>query len=256
MIGGKMEDHINKMNPTPLYFQLKEILRSKIETEEWKVGENIPVENDLMAKYDISRSTVRQAVLDLVSEGYLRREKSKGTVIISSTGNRHFIGSLTSFTSEMNTKGIPHFSKIVTQKVISADPNLAKKLRLQENSEVYYLKRIRFVNELPFIYDEHYIPYYLVPKIEEKYQENTSLYSLITDEYQFDLHHGQIIFEPINTPPNDVRDLLDIAYPANLILAERIVYSESNIPLDYFRAFVQGKFSIDVYSHPVSFGYA
>lgn len=251
-----MIEHINKMNPTPLYFQLKEILRRKIETEEWKLGENIPVENDLMIKYNISRSTVRQAILELVNEGYLRREKSRGTVIISSSGSRHFIGSLMSFTSEMNMKGIPHYSKIIEQKIIPSDEVLAKKMRLQVNADVYYLKRIRYVNDMPFILDEHYIPYYLVPKIEENYKENTSLYTLITDDYQFDLHHGQIIFEPIISPPSDVRELLGISYPTGLILAERIVFSESNVPLDFFIAYIQGKFSIDVFSQPTSFGNA
>lgn len=242
-----MEGHINKSNPTPLYFQLKSILLSKIRSEEWRVGEKIPVESDLITNYRLSRSTVRQAIMSLVSEGYLRREKSKGTVIISSTGNRNFIGSLTSFTAEMDSKGIPHFSTTICQKIIAANSNLAEKLRVQQKSEVYYLKRLRYVNDLPFIHDEHFIPYYLVPKIEEKFQENTSLYSLLINQYQLDLHHGQIILEPTVSPPDEIQQLLKISYPANLILAERIVYSESNVPVDYFLAYIQGKFSIDVY---------
>jgi len=242
-----MDGHINKSNPTPLYYQLKSILLSKIRSEEWRVGEKIPIESDLITNYGISRSTVRHAIMSLVSEGYLRREKSKGTIIISSSGNRNFIGSLTSFTAEMDSKGIPHYSTTIYQKIIAADSILARKLRVQQKSEVYYLKRLRYVNNLPFIYDEHYIPYYLVPKIEEKFQENTSLYSLLIDQYQLDLHHGQIILEPTISPPTEVQELLKINYPANLILAERIVYSESNVPIDYFLAYIQGKFSIDVY---------
>jgi GntR family transcriptional regulator len=247
-----MLDRIDKTNPTPLYYQLQEILREKIECEYWKPGETIPTENNLMTQYGISRSTVRQATLALVNDGYLIREKSKGTIVTSTTGRKHVVGSLMSFTSEMNMKGIPHYSKLINQYMTKADPVIAAKLGLTVGSEVYYLNRVRYVNEFPFLLDEHFIPYYLVPEIEQKYCENTSLYSLLQDEYHFNLHHGQIILEPVTLSSGGMSDFFKLPPSTSLILAERIVYSESNVPLDYFKAYIHGKFSIDVVNQPVA----
>jgi GntR family transcriptional regulator len=243
-----IQDGVDKTNPTPLYYQLQEILREKIECGIWKPGDMIPTENELMVSYGISRSTVRQAILALVNDGYLKREKSKGTIVTSTTSREHVIGSLMSFTSEMNMKGIPHYSVLLSQRVVKADRLLAAKMNLAEGSEVYYLRRVRFVNDRPFLVDEHYIPYYLVPGIEQKYEENTSLYRLLQNDYKFNLHHGQIVFEPINPPSTEVSDLLKITPATSLILAERVVCSETEVTLDYFKAYIHGKFSIDMVS--------
>lgn len=247
-----LQDRIDKTNPTPLYYQLEEILREKIECGVWNTGDTIPTENEMMEQYGISRSTVRQAILALVNDGYLKREKSKGTIVTDNFGRKHVIGSLMSFTSEMNMKGIPHYSVLLSQKVVEADKLLSTKMSIPEGSQVYYLRRIRYVNDRPFLVDEHYIPYDLVPGIENKYKENTSLYSLLQDEYQFNLHHGQIVFEPTH-PSGDECDMLKITPTTSLILAERVVYSESNIVLDYFKAYIHGRFSIDMVSSS-SFG--
>ena len=247
-----MIERIDKNNPTPLYYQLQEILRERIEIGVWKPGETIPTENQLMDQYGISRSTVRQAILVLVNEGYLKREKSKGTIIISTFGRKHVIGSLMSFTSEMDMKGIKHYSITISQSVIRANTVIAAKLGLTEELDVYFLKWVRYVNDLPFIYDEHYLPYYLVPGIEQKYRENTSLYSLLQDEYQIVLHHGQIIFEPVSAPPGKIIEFLKVNSATSLILANWTVFSELDVALDYFKAYIHGKFSIDMVNQTIT----
>lgn len=243
-----MFDRLDKSNPTPLYYQLQQILKEKIESGVWKPGETIPTESEITAQYGISRSTVRQAILALVDEGYLKREKSKGTLVKSSTGRKQVIGALMSFTSEMDMKGIPHYSRLIAQKVMPANNEVAAKLDIQIGTDTYYLKRVRYINDEPFLVDDHFIPYHLCPQIEQKYQENTSLYHLLQEEYQFNLHHGQIVFAPITAQSLEVVEFLKVTPTTSLILAERIVYSEYNVALDYFKAIIYGQVSIDVLS--------
>jgi GntR family transcriptional regulator len=239
-------DVLDKKNPTPLYYQLQQIIKEGIEKGVWKTGETIPTELDLVERYGISRSTVRQAILTLVNDGYLRREKSKGTIVNSPADRMRFVGGLRSFSREMDLKGIPHFSRILDQKVLPADEVIAAKLDLNVGDKTYYLKRVRHVNDRPYLVDEHYLPYFLCPGIENKYKENTSLYRLLQIEYGFNLHHGQIDFEPISPPSKEVTDLLKVYSTTSLTLVERIVYSEQDVPLDYFKALIHGKFTIDV----------
>jgi len=241
-------DRLDKSIPTPLYYQLLIILKEKIESGVWKPGDIIPTEQELMEQYDISRSTTRQAILALVNDGYLHREKSKGTIVSSPTGRMRFVGSLMSFSEEMESKKIPHHSQIINQEVIPASETIAEKFQIKTGSPVYHLKRVRYVNDRPFLLDEHYIPYYLCNGIEEKYKNNTSLYHLLKVEFNFNLHHGQIEFEPVVPTSKEVIDVLKVNPATSLLYVARMVYSDKDIPLDYFTAIIHGKFSIDVIS--------
>ena len=76
----KQEPKINYR--TPIYLQLREIVRTKIEDGEYLPGTAIPSENDMAATYGISRITVRSAVDALVNEGLLRRVQGKGVFVV------------------------------------------------------------------------------------------------------------------------------------------------------------------------------
>ncbi|MGZ3667723.1 MAG: GntR family transcriptional regulator, partial [Ktedonobacterales bacterium] len=64
---------IYRNSPVPRYHQLKEILRERIRSGEWKPGDLIPSERELSETYRISRMTARQAITDLVNEGVFYR---------------------------------------------------------------------------------------------------------------------------------------------------------------------------------------
>lgn len=65
----------------PLHVQLAEIIRERIQTGVWRTGEVIPTEKELCAAFDLARGTVRQALHKLESDGYLRRERGRGTFV-------------------------------------------------------------------------------------------------------------------------------------------------------------------------------
>ena len=64
---------IVRKSPLPRYYQLKEIMREKISSGEWKPGDLIPSERELGEQYGISRMTARQAITELVNEGLDRK---------------------------------------------------------------------------------------------------------------------------------------------------------------------------------------
>ena len=68
-----LDMQVDRSTPIPLYYQLKQLILKEIESGHYKVGENIPTEMQLVDHFQISRSTVRQAIKELVSEGYLKR---------------------------------------------------------------------------------------------------------------------------------------------------------------------------------------
>lgn len=65
----------------PLYTQLEEILREKIVGGAIAPGDMIPTELELAAMYNVSRTTARQAILNLVQEGLVYRVSGQGTFV-------------------------------------------------------------------------------------------------------------------------------------------------------------------------------
>ncbi len=72
---------LDKDGPVPIYHQLKEIIKKKIETKEYKPGDRIPTEQDLCKTFGISRTPVRQAISELANENLLSRKRGKGTFV-------------------------------------------------------------------------------------------------------------------------------------------------------------------------------
>ena len=78
------DDELRRSSPVPLYFQLQEILKEKIEDGIWGVGEMIPSEPDLCVTFRVSRTVVRQALSVLEQDGQLRRVQGRGTFVSAS----------------------------------------------------------------------------------------------------------------------------------------------------------------------------
>ncbi len=72
---------LNRQSFVPLYKQIKDLLVERIQHGELTVGDAIPSEARLVAAFQVSRLTVRQALYELCVEGYVIREKGRGTFV-------------------------------------------------------------------------------------------------------------------------------------------------------------------------------
>ena len=127
-----------------------------------------------------------------------------------------------------------------------APEKVAQRLELEPGAPTFYLRRLRNLNERPYLIDEHYVPHNLCPGIENKNLDNVSLYKTLQDDHDFDLHHGWREFRPVMPSSDEEIDLLGIYANTPLILVESTVYNRSNVPLDYFTIRIHGKFSAEV----------
>ena len=75
------ERSAGKAGSAPVYSQLAALLREKIGLHEWAPGSRIPSEHELMARFGISRGTVRRAISELVDEGFLVQVRGSGTFV-------------------------------------------------------------------------------------------------------------------------------------------------------------------------------
>jgi GntR family transcriptional regulator len=74
-------NHVDHMNPTPLYTQLADILRERITSGEWQPRSPLPSESYLQQEQGISRGTVRAAIGILRDEGLVVTISGRGTFV-------------------------------------------------------------------------------------------------------------------------------------------------------------------------------
>jgi DNA-binding GntR family transcriptional regulator len=108
---------INKYSNVPLYSQLKNLIIEKIECGEYAEESRIPSEQELCEHYDISRPTVRQAITELTNNGYLYKEKGKGT-FVSMSKTKVDIKNYTGFTDSILDSQDPGLRNIISIRTI------------------------------------------------------------------------------------------------------------------------------------------
>jgi GntR family transcriptional regulator len=152
-----MPTTINRNSPIPLYFQLKQILLEKIRQNEWKPGEMIPGEHDFEDTYGISRTVVRQTLAELVNEGYLVRQRGRGTFIaqpkVAYDPSRRF--DLNEF---MEQQGVKLSWALIDSGFVETSNTVRDTLSLTGAREVFRLRRLRLAGDDPIGYHVAYVP--------------------------------------------------------------------------------------------------
>jgi GntR family transcriptional regulator len=141
---------------TSLYFQLKNIIKSKILSNEVKAQERLPSEAELCVEYTVSRATVRQALLELEKEGLIYRDRGRGTFVTDGVGLKHL--ALKGTVENLIASGQGTRIKVLEYKEALPSSRLAKIFRLEENQNVFQLELVRRFRKGPFGYSFIYLP--------------------------------------------------------------------------------------------------
>jgi len=175
-------EHINREDHQKLYMQLYEIMKKKIEAGEWAVGSQIPTEDEICKMFNVSRATVRTAILELVRQGYLKRQQGKGTFIFRNVISEG-LSMLTNFSESLFDEGIHSSISVLARTVMMPVDDLADKLDITQDKHIIYIKRLRLIGNEPILLQESYVPYNICPLLLEDDLERSSLLDLFEKKY-------------------------------------------------------------------------
>lgn len=247
-----LKKSLNKNTPIPLYFQLKELLLEYIEA----VGEagTLPSESTLSEVFDISRSTVRQALGELVTEGYISRKKGKGTKILPHKIKQDFLVILESFNDEMQHKGLRPNTTVLVRIITTPSSSVRKYLNLAPNDEVVQLVRLRSIDSQPLVLVTTYLPadYQNFRNIIHENLEEESMYKLMEQKYDTLIVSCKRMLE-IRLAGDYEAQHLGIEKGAPLQYIETISTDANDNPIEFSKAYYRGdnnKFFIDVVKRP------
>lgn len=229
---------IQPHSPVPLYHQLREIIRRKIENGEWEPGEAIPSEAELAKQYQVSRITVRQALSALVHMGMLFTEQGRGTFVASRRVTQH-LTRLSGFSEVMTEKGMRPSSRVVASTVEEADPKIAAQLMIAPGRPVFRLERVRLGDDQPIAFETSRVPLALCPGIEDWDFEADSFYRVMENEFGIELH---TVSETLRMIEASAELAYHLQVDPGLALFELIgvVLDSNGRPVEAFAAYYRG----------------
>lgn len=230
---------IDRRNGVPYYYQLKKFIIDEIESGVWKSGENMIPETRICDLFDISRTVVRQTIQELVNEGYLVKEKAKGTYISEPKINENLVQSLMGFYEDMTARGFKVTNDILMQKKLPATDKIAKQLNIEVGEPVIVIRRLRKINGEPIVLDKTHMPYKICPGLLKENLLNKSLYEYIEHEYGLKIDRGRRYIEAAKASEEEAK-LLKVKKGLPLLYIESIGYLKDGTPIEYYNALHRG----------------
>ncbi|WP_040984690.1 GntR family transcriptional regulator [Oceanobacillus jeddahense] len=224
----------------PLHIQLSKSLEEKIKTHEYV--ERIPSERELMDMYNVSRTTVREAVTKLVNGGWLIKVHGKGTYVNQRPPIQEWLSSLNSFTETVRRMGMIPSSKLLTSKKLVADEQHISVLK----NEVYMIERLRYADGKPVAIEQHYYPISIGKRLAEFNLDQETIYDLLENELGIMLDEAEQ-FITTTVIEEHLAKFLEIPKGSNVLLVERTIIDSKGNVIEYYI----GKYRPDMYTFRV-----
>lgn len=228
---------IDKELRVPIYHQLEEHIKQQIENEILKSGDLIPSEREFSEKNNISRMTVRQAITNLVKDGYLIRQRGKGTFVAGRKIEQKLHG-LTSFTEDMLARGMTPSTKLLSFKVESPTKKIAEQLCINMDTKVYKIERIRLGDNTPMAFEISYIATSLVGELTEDII-NHSLYKYVENQLKLPIKEATQFIEASIARKVDSQ-IFGIKEGTPVLLMRRYTTLENGQPFEIVKSIYRG----------------
>lgn len=234
-----MSSMIDPANIIPKYFQLANILRTKIEEGEFAPQDAIPSERQLEEQYNLSRPTIRQAIDLLERQGFLYRIHGKGT-FVSPPKLQKGILELTSFSEDMRNRGLEPGQRILEFGLMVPSAKILTQLNLHSGDQVLRIKRVRLGDDDPIGIQDSYLALRKDQVItREEIEEKGSIYTILQQKFGvFPTEADETLEVTLATP--EEAELLQIPVGSPLLLNERILWSQDRKAIEFVRILYRG----------------
>jgi GntR family transcriptional regulator len=219
----------------PKYYGLKRHLMEMTET--MPPGSAVPPERTLSLEFGTSRTTVRQALQELVVEGRLERIQGKGTFVAKPKVAQAL--RLTSYTEDMRAQGLEPTSRLLEIGYVLADDTLAERLAVRPRARVLRIERLRLANGEPMAIETTHLSAQRFPGLRRNLAKSNSLYATLSEKYDVKLLEAEETIETVPAAPRDAHLLgTDVGLP--LLLLSRHSIGEDGLPVEFVRSLYRG----------------
>jgi GntR family transcriptional regulator len=219
----------------PKYYQVKKQLLEL--TSVMTPGSPVPPERELARQYETSRTTVRQALAELVVEGRLLRMQGKGTFVAKPKVAQ--VLELASYTEGMRQHGLHPQTRILDIGYVTADEHLSELLGVRPGGRVLRLHRLRLADGEPMSIDTSHLPARRFPGLRKQLERHASLYETLRTDFGVNLAEAEETIETVLADPHSAQ-LLGVDPGIPLLLLSRHAIDSTGQPVEWAQSWYRG----------------
>ena len=208
-------------------------IKEDILSEKYKPNEQLPFEKELCEKYNVSKMTVKKALDLLVNDGLIIKRRGSGTFVKDITEKEiQRIIEKKQF-SGLTTTSIGHkvTSKVLEFKIINATKEIADILKIEEDEFIYFVHRVRYVDDKAVFIEKTYIPLNLIPGMKLA-DVKKSIYGYIKDKLGLNIQSAHSTVRAMKSDELD-RKYLNLEKDEPILEVERVAYLDNGKVFEY-----------------------
>lgn len=234
---------LEKESFVPLYYQLKEEIKEKIQSGEWECHTCIPSVRELCETYEISTTTVKQALSELVHEGLLYTVRGKGTFVSPphfpmKYGETTLISDDMRLATRIRSLGHQFAAEVLSVDHVKGSKMVSGYLSIQPGSDVLRIRRLKKVDSEPMLIETTFIATETSPLLENE-DLGRSLFRLLSEKCGITLRKSKETFCPVFLDTVEA-ELLNQRVGALALLNERISFADTPTPILYAKSLIRG----------------
>ncbi|WP_337595433.1 GntR family transcriptional regulator [Ruthenibacterium lactatiformans] len=240
---------IDRTSIVPLYYQLKMCILELIQSGRLQEGDIIAPESELCEKLNISRPTARQCLNELVAEGYLTRQRGRGTYVAKEKINARFLNKLHTFGEEIRASGMTPHTRVLFFGHVAGSAVINSQLEIQPKDSLIHLRRLRCANEEPILIQDTYLAYEKYKNLLEFDFNQNSLYDVLEFRFGTCVKRVRRSIHAGNATAKEAK-LLEVKTGMALCVVVTTALDAQGVPVEYTVSHYRGdkvKFSVELY---------
>lgn len=167
------------------YKEIAQLIEEAILHGKYKNCSKLPTEEELMKEFLVSRNTIRKSISLLVDRGYVYQVQGSGIFIRQTSKDGCItLGNIRGLTGDFPSKDIT--TKLLSLEQVKADEEIAKKMKCTVGTDLYYVKRLRYLDGVNFAVEYSYYNKNIIPYLNSDIVEK-SIYSYIQNDLKLNI---------------------------------------------------------------------
>lgn len=239
------DDIVSSADPlTPLYAQIRDAIVKKVRSGDIQPGEKLPSESELQRIFGASRTPVRMALEELETSGLIYRLQGRGSYLRTSNVDGA-MRKMTSFGQTLRRAGYRISGRTLELTTQPCTPDLARKMAIEPDVGIIYLRRLLLADEEPIILFNHYLRPVVTIDLLRREHDFSSLHEILMREGVDPWESDQLITATLLS--EEEASLLGVSTPFAALEIEQTNYSTNKEVLWYSNFLIRS----DRYEYPV-----
>lgn len=222
---------LDRSSGIPLRIQLRDVLQREITQGAYEPGEMFPTEREIAERYHVSRTTIREALTDLVRLGFVTRQQGKGTFVARST-DVFDATQLSSFSEDMSKRGLTAGAELLAFDTQAPEEDHVKHFGSHVDA-VWRIYRLRLANGEPIALQTSYLPAGRFDFTAEEVATG-SLYRVLEARYGVFVASADEVISAV-VASGAQAEILRVEQGTALLCVDRYAFSQSGEPVEYVR---------------------